>query len=284
MTTFQNDRLRRPAGLQTLTLGDTTLTYVPDGVVELVPRRWLPDTTDEVWRAHPEYLSESGNLVASIGGLLVERDGRALLIDAGLGPETITAEPDSPVGAGHGGALLDNLAKVGRAPSEIETVAITHLHPDHIGWAWHPEPGSDRPAFTGADYVLTSPEWATRDGLTEEMVDALAPRARTVTDGQEIWPGVTAMLTPGHTAGHTSYVITSGDQRLIVLGDALHCAIQVDHPDWSAAVDVDMAQSAQFRHRLVAELRKPDTLGYGIHFADAVFGRVTDTTPAWQPI
>lgn len=109
----------------------------------------------------------------------VERDGRALLIDAGLGPEKITAEPDSPVGAGHGGTLLDNLGKVGRAPSEIETVAITHLHPDHIGWAWHPEPGTDRPAFTNADYVLAEPEWAARDALKEEMVDALAPRART---------------------------------------------------------------------------------------------------------
>lgn len=284
MTTLQNDRLRRPAGIRSVRLGDTTVTYLPDGVVELVPSRWLPDTTEQVWAEHPEYLDGSGNLVASIGGLLVERDGRALLIDAGLGPQRFAAEPDSPVGAGYGGALLDNLALVGRAPEQIETVAITHLHPDHIGWAWHPAPGSDKPAFSSADYVVAEPEWSTRGELADEIVDALAPRARTVTDGQEIWPGVTAMFTPGHTVGHTAYVITSGDQRLIAVGDALHCSIQVDHPEWSAAVDHDMALSATFRQRVVTELRRPNTLGYAVHFADAVFGRVGDTTPAWQPV
>ncbi|MEU6034079.1 MBL fold metallo-hydrolase [Actinomadura sp. NPDC047616] len=131
----------------------------------LPPRGWLPDTTDEVWTAHPDYLDDSGHLVASIGGLLVENGDRALLIDAGFGPQSLPPDPGTPRGAIHGGALLDNLAELGRRPEEIESVASTHLHPDHIGWAWHPAPGGDHPAFVHADHLVSAPEWAQRDLL-----------------------------------------------------------------------------------------------------------------------
>ena len=50
-----DERLRRPSGIRSLTIGDTTLSYVPDGAVQLSPRGWLPDTTDEVWARHPEW-------------------------------------------------------------------------------------------------------------------------------------------------------------------------------------------------------------------------------------
>ncbi|MFC4015783.1 MBL fold metallo-hydrolase [Nonomuraea purpurea] len=285
------DRLRRPAPIRSLRLGDLTVTYVPDGAVQLRPRAWLPATTDDVWAAHPEYLDESGNLVASIGGLLVERGERALLIDAGFGPQALPAEPGNPHGAIHGGALLDNLAALGREPADIEVVAFTHLHIDHLGWAWHPAPGSDRPAFVNAAYLISEPEWTHRhlseaQGTAREILDILAPRVRTVTDGQEIFPGVTVRVTPGHTTGHAAYVIASGGQRLIAFGDALHSSIQIDHPDWSAASDHDSAQSTAFRRQLVADLAEPDTIGFGIHFADAQFGHVSrdGATPAWRPL
>jgi len=114
------------------------VTYVPDGAVQLAPRAWLPASTEQTWTEHPEYLDDSGNLVASIGGLLVEHGDRALLVDAGFGPRSAPAEPGNPHGAIYGGALLDNLAELGRRPDEIEAVAITHLHLDHVGWAAHP--------------------------------------------------------------------------------------------------------------------------------------------------
>ncbi|SDM37715.1 MBL fold metallo-hydrolase [Allokutzneria albata] len=287
----QDERLRRPASTRSLRLGETKVTYVPDGVVQLTPRGWLPGTSDEVWAAHPEYLDETGNLVGSIGGLLVEHGDRALLIDAGFGPQSVPAQPGNPHGAIRGGALLDNLAVLGRKPEEIEAVAFTHLHVDHLGWAWHPAPGSTRPAFTGADYLVAEPEWSQRHlveahGTTREILDALQPRVRTVADGEEIFPGVHVMLTPGHTAGHTAYVVTAGGRRLIAFGDALHSPIQVDHPEWSAASDHDHGLSADFRRRLVAELAEPGTIGFGVHFADVVFGRVRPggDGPAWQPI
>ncbi|AIJ26336.1 hypothetical protein [Amycolatopsis methanolica] len=93
-------------------------------------------------------------------------------------------------------------------------------------------------------------------------------------------------ISAGHTAGHAEYVITGGGQRLIAFGDALHSPVQVDHPELSAAVDHDPARAAAHRARLVAELSEPDTIGFGIHFADVVFGRVRRDggAPAWQPL
>ncbi|MEV3990670.1 MBL fold metallo-hydrolase [Streptomyces sp. NPDC049837] len=294
-TLNHEERLRRPSVMRSLRLGEMKVTYVPDGAVQLTPRGWLPATTDAVWEAHPEYLDDSGNLVAGIGGLLVEHGGRALLIDAGFGPQSLPAEPGNAHGAIHGGALLDNLALLGRGPEDIEAVAFTHLHIDHIGWAWHPAPGSDRPAFTRADYLVAEPEWTRRHlleahGTGKETLAELAPRVRTVTDGQEVFPGVRVRFVPGHTPGHAAYVITAGGRRLIAFGDALHSPIQVGHPEWSAAPDHDSEQSAGFRHRLVAELQEPGTIGFGIHFADVVFGHVrTDVRanggrPAWYPV
>jgi glyoxylase-like metal-dependent hydrolase (beta-lactamase superfamily II) len=287
----QDERLRRPAGIQSVRLGDTTVSYVPDGAVQGRPRAWLPDTTDAIWAAHPEYLDASGHIVASIGSLLVEHGDRALLIDSGFGPQSFPADPKTPNGAIHGGALLDGLAELGRAPEEIEAIAFSHLHPDHVGWAWHPVPDGEKLAFGHADHLVAEPEWARRDrleaeGTTKEMVAALAPRVRTVTAGQEIFPGVRVRFAAGHTTGHAEYVITGGGMRLIAFGDSLHSPIQVDHPEWSCVYDHDPVRSADHRRALLAELAEPDTIGFGGHLADVVFGRVRRDGggPAWRPL
>lgn len=286
----ETERLRQPSGIRSMRLGDMRASFVPDGAVQLPPRGWLPGSTDEVWAAHPEYVDASGHLVASIGGLLVENGDRALLIDAGFGPQSLPPDPATPRGAIYGGALLDNLAALGRGPEEVEAVAFTHLHPDHVGWAGHPVPDSDQPPFAHADYLVAEPEWTRRDllaanGMTEQIA-APAPYVRTVTDGQDVFPGVRVRITAGHTAGHAEYIIVSGGRRLIAFGDALHSPIQVGHPEWSAAVDHDAVRSADHRRRLVSELEQPDTIGFGNHFADVVFGRVRRVAgvPVWQPL
>lgn len=227
--------------------------------------------------------------MGSVGGLLVEHGDRALLIDTGFGPQTLEA-PDGPLATIHGGALPQSLAELGRRPEDIEAVAFTHLHSDHIGWACHAAPGGDQPVFTHAEYLVSEQEWDRRDlleaqGMTEQVA-ALAPRVRTITDGREIFPGVRVRITPGHTVGHAEYVITGGGRRLIAFGDAVHSPIQIDHPEWSAAFDHDRTLTADHRRRLVAELAEPDTIGFGVHFADVQFGHVRQggDGPAWRPL
>ncbi|MEU5126623.1 MBL fold metallo-hydrolase [Streptomyces mobaraensis] len=278
-------RLNRPSGVRSLRLGDTKVTYVPDGLVQLSPRGWLPATTDEVWAAHPEYLDDDGYLVAGVGGLLVEHGDRALLIDAGIGPVSLPATPGAPVGWIEGGALLDHLTALGRPPAALEAVAITHFHRDHIGW-------SARLTAAGVPHLVAVPEWeerhlAVEHGVAEETLAAIATDVRTVADGEEVFPGVRALFTPGHTIGHAAYVITGGGRTLIAFGDALHTPLQVAHPEWSAVVDHDPRQSATHRHALVTRLTEPGTLGFGIHFADVPFGdarRTEDGGATWEAV
>jgi glyoxylase-like metal-dependent hydrolase (beta-lactamase superfamily II) len=255
----------------------------------LRPHVLLPESTSDVWAARPEYVHKSGNLVSNIGGLLVENGDRTLMIDVGIGPHD-SRPSEGPVAEMNGGTLLDHLAELGRRPEEIETVAFTHLHLDHIGWAWHPAPGGDRPAFGHAEYLMSEPEWAQHAGLdTQAMskeIAELAPHVRTVPDRQEIFPGVEMRIGVGHTPGHAEYVITSGGQRLIAFGDAMISPIQVEHPDWSLAFDGDPAPAADYRRRLITALEQPDTIGFGFHFADVVFGRVQrdGDGPVWRPL
>jgi glyoxylase-like metal-dependent hydrolase (beta-lactamase superfamily II) len=118
-----------------------------------------------------------------------------------------------------------------------------------------------------------------------DMIKALQPQVRTVAEGEEIFPGVHVRFTPGHSAGHAAYVISAGGQRVIAFGDAFHSPIQNTHPLWENTFDHDREQAASLRRSLVTELAEPDTIGFGIHFADVPFGRVRiDGLPAWHPV
>ena len=281
----------RPSGIRTLELGDLRISHVPDGVVQLKPLGWLPSSTPDDWIRHARHLDADGALVGSLGALLVEKGERALLIDSGFGPVAFPDDPGNPgIGAVESGGMLDALAELGRSPGDIEAVAFTHLHLDHLGWALHPAPGGSRPALAHAPHLFAEPEWSHRkvdpgEGITAQILDSLAPHVRTIADGEEIFPGVRAYFTEGHTAGHAGYTITSGGRRLIAFGDALHTPVQVGHADWFAVGDHDRAASGRHRARLVEELKQPDTIGYGGHFADVVFGRVgeVDGRDAWIP-
>ncbi|MEU7139305.1 MBL fold metallo-hydrolase [Nocardia sp. NPDC046473] len=296
-------RLRRAPRMRSVQVGDMRVTYVPDGVVGLRPRGWLPETTAADWRVHARYLGSDGCLVAGIGGLLVETGGRRMLIDAGVGAVSVPADPANPLtGALRGGALLDNLARLGVRPDQLDAIAITHMHIDHIGWALHP-------AFARTRLRIPAPEWAWWNALTpaqfDELLDrmapwakgkidlaqilgVLAPRVETVSDGAQLAPGVTAVLTPGHTAGHTGYTLTSRGRTMRVFGDVLHSPLQIRHPEWACAADLDPDRGVLQRCRLVDELAETGDLAAGIHFADVVFGTVrrdldgaTSWVPAW---
>lgn len=285
------ERLRRPARARTIELGELRISYVPDGMVQLTTRGWLPDSTDEDWQRLGAYLDPSGHLVASIGALLIQHGDRSLLIDAGFGPYSVPAEPGNPHGAGNGGAMLENLEAIGCSPDSIEAIAFTHLHIDHVGWAWTPAPGSTEPAFSSARYLITEQEWAHRDliieaGTSAEALEVLQSRMVLTHDGEEIFPGVRVVVAPGHTSGHAAYEITSGGRRMIAFGDLMHTAVQVAHPDWRAASDLDGDQSIEHRQDLLRQLSEPDTIGFGVHFADVPFGRVeaADGGITWVPV
>ena len=111
---------------------------------------------------------------------------------------------------------------------------------------------------------------------------------RLIGDGDEVAPGVTAVVTPGHTAGHTSYLVTtSRGNRLVAFGDCFHTPAELRHPGWPSAPDVDPSAVVGARRRILSELGAANTVGFAVHFGDQPFGTVAGggTDPlTWQSL
>jgi glyoxylase-like metal-dependent hydrolase (beta-lactamase superfamily II) len=289
--------LNEQSAVRSIQLGDVRLTYVVDGAMGLTPGGFFPDVPTAYWASHADVLDAQGRVAMPAGGLLVERDGRALLIDAGLGDvNTAMSIGGVSIGTANCGALPDTLAALGHSPANIQSVVFTHLHTDHTGWAFVPDGGGGyRKFFQDARYLVAAEEWAPhgRGDLVpgapsrSAVIEPLEGVHSQIADGEQIFPGVHAVVTPGHSPGHTSYVISTSASRLIVFGDAFHIPAQLAHPDWPSKPDVGGVAAMAARKRLFAELTEPDTLGFAFHFGDQAFGRVVrdeQGLPGWQPV
>jgi len=284
--------LRGQSAVRTVTLDDVRFTYAVDGAMGLVPHVFFPHVSADYWAGQPGALDGQGQIAMSVGGLLVERDGRRLLIDAGLGAR----EGRNRLGVVNSGALPDTLAALGCDVAAIDTLAFTHLHGDHTGWAFTvDQDGTSRKTFPAARYLIAEAEWAPYGrgetppaAAPAAIVEQLAATRTLIDDGEEIFPGVRAVVTPGHTSGHTSYIITSGTgKRLIALGDAFHTPAQLAHPQWPSLPDIDADAVLAARRTLIHELEQPGTLGFACHFGDQAFGLVTRTPDGrhgWDPV
>lgn len=291
--------LREPAGPQSITIGKTRLTHIPDGWAQLDVHQMLPDPSGNDWRELGDYLDGDGYMMASMGGLLIERDGRVMLIDTGFGSMCFALGecPDKRVGGVDTGHIRENLSALGFSAGDIEVVGITHMHGDHINGIFSPGIGGvPRLNFPNARHLFSEDEWnhwvrpdvkgeASREHFIEPMAELMkgGTYASTFRDGDEVFPGVTAWLTPGHSPGHTSYVISDGGVKLVVLGDSIHSPAQMTRDDWEWSTDFDSKRAQGTRRLIFEELSKENVLAYGGHFGSAVFGQVTGTSPSERP-
>jgi glyoxylase-like metal-dependent hydrolase (beta-lactamase superfamily II) len=256
--------LRSQSSVRSLTLGGVTFTYVVDGAMAFHPSAFFPSVPPGQWTS--DLLDRRGMVPMSAGGLLVEIGGRRLLIDAGLGP----MRGEAGGGLVDCGSLLDTLAQLGHDPSKIDVLALTHLHPDHVGWAG---------AF--GRHAVAAAEW------NAAPATASFAGADLLADGDEVVPGVRAVVTPGHSPGHTSYLITTDAGRLLCFGDAFHHPVQLAHVEWGSGPDWHGDSVPAARRRLIDELLVPGTLGFAFHFGDQPFGRAVraaDGTISWKPV
>jgi len=227
--------------------------------------------------SHRELIGDDGRLELPISAFVVRSRGITALIDAGLGDRTVEWKP---AGEGPqkltGGRLPTALAEAGVAPDDIDVVLLTHLHLDHNGWVWH----DDAPTFPNATVRFGAPDW---DALVEGTEGESARMMRSLADlghvqpidvDGEVLPGISALATPGHTPGHTTYVLASGGERAMILGDAISCPVQIEAPELEALADVDRQLGIATRDRILRELEGSDTLVGGPHFPGLAFGRV----------
>ena len=188
------------------------------------------------------------------------------------------------------GLLGESLARAGVRPEEITDVVLSHLHFDHIGWVSR----DGEPCFQNATYRCERHDAdfflgeAAHDETFYKIVwDAMPARERLapVRDRLEVWdrdaaiaPGVDAVFAPGHTPGSCLFVLSSGEARAMVLGDTVHCPLELTDPEFSLMADMDQSLADRTRERIAREIEGGDVQVSAPHFPDLKFGRMLPGT------
>jgi glyoxylase-like metal-dependent hydrolase (beta-lactamase superfamily II) len=253
-----------------MNVGELVVTPVHDGVARFPPTQMFmgqpgKGKTDEEWAPHRDLLAPDGKLELAMGGFLVRSGDRLVLVDTGIGTASL--------GEFSGGALLASLAAQGVAPEDITDVVFTHLHFDHVGWATQ----KGEVVFTNATYRCDARDWAHFVGPDEGATRKLTPiedRLATWDASTTVLPGVDAMVAPGHTPGSTIIVLSSGTARAMLLGDVVHCPVELLDDEWAGLGDVDPELARRTRVALARELEGDDVPVAAAHFPGMQFGRL----------
>ncbi|MDO9711320.1 MBL fold metallo-hydrolase [Paracraurococcus lichenis] len=234
-------------------IGDILVTTVSDGYLDgsmAVIQNIEPEAAAQMLRDAFRPVPRR----TAVNCFLIRSGGRTALVDTGCGGAM----------AATGGKLFENLAATGVDPAAIDTVLLTHMHPDHSNGL---SDAAGKALFPNAELVMHAAEhafWhddaamAKADDSSRERnfmacrAQAAPYRARLrLHEGGEVFPGVTAMPFPGHTPGHSGYMVVSGQDSLLIWGDIIHVPeIQIPRPEVTMAFDIDPGQAQATRRRV----------------------------------
>jgi glyoxylase-like metal-dependent hydrolase (beta-lactamase superfamily II) len=254
-------------------LGDFEVTVLSDGTISLPVTGLLTNTTPEKVKKALARASLKDPVETSVNGFLINTGTKLVLIDAGAGAmfgPTV-------------GNLINSLKAAGYQPEQVDEIYITHMHGDHVGGLV----AGGKLVFPNAivradkhdaDYWLSQ---ANMDGAPKEAKDffqgAMASLNPYIAAGKfkpfegatELVPGVKAMASYGHTPGHTTYLVESKGERLVLWGDLMHvAAVQFAEPAVTIQFDVDSKAAARERKRAYADAAKN---GYWVGAAHIAF-------------
>lgn len=256
---------------------DGTLTVPNDGKVFAVDR-----SPEEVAALLTAASLPSDSLTLSCQPLLVKSADRVLLFDTGAGTN---------FGPGLG-ALPDSMAAAGIDAADVTDIFISHSHGDHIGGLVS---AAGALVFPNATIHVSSPEWEFIQGMPTDsaeraaqlaaFIDAVTPKIAAFEPGADIVPGVVgAVEIQGHTPGHSGYLITSGEESLLYIGDAMHhSVVSVQEPDWTIAFDGDAPTAEASRGALLSRSAESGQRIYAVHFPFPGLGTIErgDSGFAW---
>ena len=230
-------------------LGSAEATIVSDGALPLGDphANFLGLTPEEMDKQLRDNFLPNDNAVLEQNALVLNTGDKLVLFDTGLG----TLDLFGPTT----GKLMNSLQQAGINPEDIDAVVMSHAHIDHCGGCMADD-GTRH--FPNAEYFITEADykfWTDETKVPEQFKVFLETAQKNLTpnldrlhffkDGEEILPGIQAIYTPGHTVGHTVFMIDQGGQQLCFIGDLAH------HP---VLLLREAAHRVQVRHR-------PQTVG-----------------------
>jgi glyoxylase-like metal-dependent hydrolase (beta-lactamase superfamily II) len=212
---------------------------------------------------------DPGAIVCANNCLVVDTDGQRVLIDAGLG-----GFRGSCAGMENAGRLLDNLAFIGIGRETVDIVLLSHFHGDHVGGLID---DGGAPSFPNARIFISEPDWEagwSAHPSIRRIWTVVRDRVSMLRDGQDVVPGIRAILAPGHTRGHAVYIVESEGLRLFVLGDLVAHPLHIERPEWTMSSEPDWAQSAASRLRILRMIKEEGLWAHSYHIAFPGLGRV----------
>ena len=249
-------------------VGDIEVTVLTDGFRNVpVDGNYLRNASADDLKAQLKAEGRPTDFMSNtFAPIVLKTGGKAVLFDTGNGEAQVAASK------GERGLLNQNLAAAGVDRNRIDMVVISHFHADHVNGLL----GADnKPAFPNAEIKVPATEWkfwmddgemsrAPAGRMTElfqnnrRVFDALGRKVAVYQWDKEVAPGVTAVGTPGHSIGHTSFAVASGGKTMFVQSDVCNNAfVFAPRPDWQGYFDQDPAQAVATRRRvydmLVAE-------------------------------
>lgn len=279
-------------GYYRMALGDFEVTALYDGYIELDSKLFKNATPVEMQKLLARAFVGKTGMQTAVNGYLINTGANLILVDTGsakcFGPTL--------------GSLPDNLKAAGYEAAQVDTVVITHLHPDHACGLITADGKLAFPNATVRTDKAESDFWmneqiaakAPKDsqGSFKQARDSLQPyiaagKFKPFSGAETIVPGITAVPTPGHTPGHTSYQVSSKDQTLLILGDIIHSyAMQFPRPTIAIAFDNDSSKAIAIRKKIFADAAKNQTLLAGAHLPFPGIGQVhvEGTGYDWVPV
>jgi glyoxylase-like metal-dependent hydrolase (beta-lactamase superfamily II) len=282
-------------------IGEFECVSVSDGALNYPPESFFANVPlERVEEALREGNLPTSRIMTPYTCLFVDTGEHRVLIDVGAGDLGAYAARMFP-GLDHStsvtGLLLENLRAAGMEPSEIDTVIITHAHPDHVGGMLNEE---GRLVFADARYFISQEEWDfwnSDDAMAKAptfMVDTarrnlnpLEDRLTFVDDTSEIVPGVRAVATFGHTPGHMALSIVSGGVRLLHVSDAVLYPLHLEYPEWTPVFDMLPEQASASKRRIFDLAAEVNALVFAHHFPpfpNLGHVRNDDQRWHWQPL
>src|SRR6478735_132491 len=284
-------------------VGDIQVNAVFDGstTFDLADNFVLNAKKDEVNAALDKAFLPKDKMTLLFTPLAMNLGGKTVVIDTGMGG----AAYDSSKGVN--GQFVTNLKAAGIDPKSVDIVVLSHFHGDHINGLLNAD---NSLAFPNAEVMVPAVEWKyfMDDGemsrAPEGRMQTVFKNARRVLEaglkkkatpyewGKDVAPGLLAVETIGHTPGHTSFVLSSGSDKVFIQSDVTnHPALFVVNPGWRAFFDQDAAQAETTRRKVYNMLVAEKMRVQGFHYPFPGLGNVVKDgsgyrlVPAqWSPV